>query len=555
MDFFDQQVDGELFVRETLALSARKYLRLKYIGIIFAVLNIMLLLLLLTATYVRVSESENQLKERVGNELNGVKIMMSLRIKDALSDLFFLSDVIDHEYNNNGNSDIKRSIALTLYSYMRNTGQYDQARFIGVHGRERVRINRVEGGFPQEVSSELLQDKSERPYFQEAMALNTNVAYISTMELNEERGRVELPYKLVIRLATPVFFHGIVEGVLVLNFLGSELLSDSVHILKQGDSFSGDKYFLLNSKGQPLAYLKWENGKICTNRLGPDVADAFAKTFTNVDGDIINYADGAYTTDNIIFAKRTIRVDSTASRSNQKYDLIKNNVLPDEELDPGDLVLFSVTAGGCYKDAFLSFVWSNILPVTGAELLFMLIGLFYSSNLVKQDILEDAIKEAAAYDPLTRVYNRRFGVLFLQHEFKKLRRSGEELTVFEIDVNNLKKINDSLGHSAGDELLTLVSERFKSELREYDIVSRIGGDEFMVAFSGMDLRLAEGVVERIRSGLEADNRDKFAGIGVNFAYGGAEYDSKRHKSFEELLSEADTRMYEDKKRRKQGREV
>ncbi len=554
MNFFDKQIDGELFVRETLALSARKYLRLKYICVIFGVLNIMLLLVLLTATYVRVSESESKLKERVDNELGSLKIMLSLRINDALSDLFFLSDVIDHEFSF-GNADIRKSLALVLHSYMRNTDQYDQARFLGSHGREQVRINRVVGSFPEEVPPEGLQDKAGRRYFREAMDMNTNVAYISSLDLNEEHGLVEVPYKLVIRFATPIYYQGIIEGVLVLNFLGSELLADSVHILKQDGDFSGDEYFLLNNEGEPLAYLKWEDGAICSNLLGPDASTAFDKTFGAIGGNVFDYNDGVYSNDQIVFAKDTILVDSTASRSSHKFDLIKKNVLAQEELYDGDLVLFSVTSGVGFKDGFIAFVRKNLITVLGTELLFILIALFYSTTMVRDDVLEDAIKEAAAYDPLTGVYNRRFGVLFLQHEFKKIRRSGDKLTIFEIDVNNLKKINDTLGHSAGDELLTLVSERFKSELREYDIVCRLGGDEFMVAFAGMDLELAAGVMERIRSGLEEDNRQNFLGIGVNFAYGGAEYNGAEYESFEELLSEADKRMYEDKKRRKQGREV
>ena len=552
MDIYDGQVDSEQFVRETLSMTANRHLRLKNFAIILGVLNLLLLVIILTASYVEMKGVKDKLKTSVNDELYSAKLMMSIKIKDALSDLFFLSDIIDQEYDNDL-TDVQSAIRMILYSFMRNNDAYDQVRLLDCDGMEQIRLNHGTANVPYVVPPEELQDKSDRHYFGEAVALTTSVAYISKLDLNVEQGKIEIPYKLVVRMATPLYSEGILQGVLVLNFLGSALLSDAVHILKQGDEHSGDEYFLLNSNGAPLAYIKWSGETIGESLLGYDAAMVYENTFSNADGDVLRYLDGVYEHDDIIFAKTTIRVDSTASNTNKKYDLVKVNVLPYDDIDDSDLILLSVTCGVSYGDITIDFVTRNALPLIWIELVFIFIASVYSVSLVKQDVLENAIKSAAAYDPLTSVYNRRFGILLMKYEMKKIMRTHEKVTMFVIDVNNLKKVNDGCGHNTGDRLLKMVASRLKSAVREYDIVCRIGGDEFILAFSGLDLNSSVRVVERVRLGLNAEFKNEFGEVGADFSYGGVEYDSARHHSFEEFMHEADEKMYEDKKRRKHGR--
>ncbi len=553
MEFYDGQIDPELFVKETLSVTANRYLRLRKFFIIFGVLNLLLFVIVLIASYVDMKGIENKIKTNIANELNSTKLLMSMNIKGALNDLFFLSDVIDQEFNILSQNK-KNAVTKTLYNFIKNSDSYDQARILNTDGIEEIRINRAGDTLAHVVPKDELQDKSDRDYYHESIALSTSVAYISKLDLNIENKVIEVPYKLTLRIATPIFSKGILEGVLVLNFLGSTLLADAVNILKQGESMSGDKYFLMNSKGDPLAYIEWADQGIRTRMLGPDAAYAFHETFKRSNRDIFIQQDGTYSSGDIIFSKTTIRVDSTASKSNKRYDLVKVNVLPHDDLDESDLVLITTTCNVSYIPTLLKLIHRNQIPFFWLEAIFFFVATLYSGNLVKEIILENAIKVAAAYDPLTTVYNRRFGILFLKNEMKKIDRIGGVVTLFVIDVNNLKKVNDTCGHGAGDKLLRLVAERLKSEIREYDVVCRIGGDEFIVAFSGTGLESASSVVERVRLGLGKDHCEKFNGIGVDFSYGGVEYNKYKFSTFEEFLHEADERMYEDKKRRKQGRE-
>ena len=552
MDIYDGQVDSEQFVRETLSMSENRHLRLKYFAIIFGVLNLLLLVIVLTASYVEMKGVKDKLKTSVNDELYSAKLMMSIKLKDALNDLFFLSDIIDQEYEHDTRN-VQSAIRMIMYSFMRNNDSYDQTRLLDTDGMEVIRVNQGTGNVPYVVPDDELQDKSDRYYFSESIALTTSVAYISKLDLNVERGKIEIPYKLVVRMSTPIYSEGILHGVLVLNFLGSELLSDAVHILKRGDEHSGDEYFLLNSNGDPLAYIKWVGDSIGESLLGYDAATAYEDTFSPNSENILRKSDGVYEQNDIIFSKTTIRVDSTASNTNKKYDLVKVNVLPYDDIDDSDLILLSVTCGVKYLDIAGEFVARNALPLSWIEIIFIFITSVASVSLVKQEVLENAIKSAAAFDPLTSVYNRRFGVLLLKYEMKKIARTHEAMTMFVIDVNNLKKVNDGCGHNSGDMLLKVVASRLKSAVREYDIVCRIGGDEFILAFSGLDLPSSTRIVERVRLGLNAEFKNEFRGVGADFSYGGVEYDPATYRSFEEFMRKADEYMYEDKKRRKQGR--
>ena len=108
----------------------------------------------------------------------------------------------------------------------RQTGIYDQIRFIDSRGHEQVRIN-FNHGKPQAVAAKQLQNKSNRYYFRETLRLAPGQIYLSPLDLNLEQGAIELPYKPMIRIATPLRnpHNGQTAGVLILNYLAARLLT------------------------------------------------------------------------------------------------------------------------------------------------------------------------------------------------------------------------------------------------------------------------------------------------------------------------------------------
>ncbi|MEY2443292.1 MAG: hypothetical protein QOJ46_2718, partial [bacterium] len=106
--------------------------------------------------------------------------------------------------------------------------------------------------------------------------------------------------------------------------------------------------------------------------------------------------------------------------------------------------------------------------------------------LVDREILADELA-IADNDPLTGARTRAAGLADLERELDRCRRTGGELVVAYVDVVGLKILNDTLGHEAGDELLADAVRIMKEHLRPYDLVIRLGGDEFLCAMSGMTL--------------------------------------------------------------------
>jgi diguanylate cyclase (GGDEF)-like protein/PAS domain S-box-containing protein len=160
---------------------------------------------------------------------------------------------------------------------------------------------------------------------------------------------------------------------------------------------------------------------------------------------------------------------------------------------------------------------------------------------------EEQLLHDALYDALTQLPNR---ALFLDHlglamEQARRRRNSVVAVLF-IDLDRFKNINDSLGHSVGDELLVELAKRLTHFLRPGDTVARLGGDEFAVLLNDVRgpsdaTRVAERIHELIREKVELGGREVFTGASIGVALS-----SPGYKHPEEILRDADTAMYRAK---------
>jgi diguanylate cyclase (GGDEF)-like protein len=137
-------------------------------------------------------------------------------------------------------------------------------------------------------------------------------------------------------------------------------------------------------------------------------------------------------------------------------------------------------------------------------------------------------------DPLTGARTRAAGLVDLDHELDRCRRTNTTLVLVYIDVVGLKRLNDSEGHAAGDRLLKRVIARIGEQLRAYDLIIRHGGDEFLCAMSGMTLRDAHERFSTISGALAADS--EVGAIRTGFAELGSE------ETATELVARADGQL-------------
>jgi diguanylate cyclase (GGDEF)-like protein len=106
-------------------------------------------------------------------------------------------------------------------------------------------------------------------------------------------------------------------------------------------------------------------------------------------------------------------------------------------------------------------------------------------------------------DPLTGIYNRRFMEQRLVEEISKARRYGFQLSVLLFDIDHFKQVNDEHGHQAGDQVLIEISALVNEQLRDSDILSRYGGEEFLIITPNTGPTEAALLAERLRARIEA----------------------------------------------------
>ena len=175
-------------------------------------------------------------------------------------------------------------------------------------------------------------------------------------------------------------------------------------------------------------------------------------------------------------------------------------------------------------------------------------ALYENINTLTFHLHDKAIKlsELAIKDQLTNLYNRHFFNEIIEKEIARTERRTEPLSFIMIDMDNFKKINDTLGHLAGDKLLVEAANIIKTTVRKSDIVFRYGGDEFLIVLVNAGCDTSADMVQRILNAVDKWNKNKAETFDcrLSFSMGYSTYEKGRNVL--ETLEEADAMMYKNK---------
>jgi len=159
------------------------------------------------------------------------------------------------------------------------------------------------------------------------------------------------------------------------------------------------------------------------------------------------------------------------------------------------------------------------------------------------DEIQKRLKRIATTDELTGLRNRRYIMEQMNKEYQRAARTGGTLSLILLDIDDFKKVNDTLGHAFGDRVLQAVAQEMQGGLRNYDLLGRIGGEEFLIASPGSTLDYAAGLAERVRQKIKGRKiSDGTREITVTVSAGVTSL-SEQDASADALLQRADEALY------------
>ncbi|MDD8025082.1 MAG: diguanylate cyclase [Acidobacteriota bacterium] len=156
--------------------------------------------------------------------------------------------------------------------------------------------------------------------------------------------------------------------------------------------------------------------------------------------------------------------------------------------------------------------------------------------------------ELATKDGLTKLWNRRTILQFLEDELSHGERAGTATSLIMIDVDNFKTINDTCGHQAGDKVLATLSSRLQKQVRPYDRIGRYGGDEILIVLPNCGLSHAAGIAERLRrDAIRKPARFGGQTLGFTLSIGVSSTEDRARPTADKIIQAGDLALYEAKR--------
>lgn len=164
--------------------------------------------------------------------------------------------------------------------------------------------------------------------------------------------------------------------------------------------------------------------------------------------------------------------------------------------------------------------------------------------------LLEKLRVQSITDELTSLYNRRGFLNFFKKNIEYSKRYNKRLTLFFIDIDGMKWINDTLSHNDGDIALIETSNILKSTFSYNDIICRIGGDEFAIISMDSDPDVAQKKIQKLVTNQDNLNNTKKYVFRLSISVGTSYFDPKNPMTIDELMSRADELMYENKNKKR-----
>lgn len=493
------------------------------LGMIFIVSGLFILLVIATLIYwYNHTQNLKQLDEAQFSELSEMERSIQTMMKYSYNNLEVISVMdLTKDVLNNPSQSNKKWMQDTMLKTSETVGLYQQMRILDTTGHEIIRIDKIYEEHAFIVEDDLLQDKSDRYYVKDTLNLTSGSLYMSPFDLNIENGIIEVPYNPVIRLGKKILdSDGKLIGLSIYNLLGQELLD----IIDEKKIHDEDIIYLINSDGYYIYHDDIDKtfAFMFDNKKEVGFFSDYEKIWNGLqEGETLFKNDG----ERFYSMKFNLLNNIGESNANNTFYMIMR--VPEEAIVAMD------------DDLRMSLLVALILLVVFMSILGWELGKQITHNRqYKSRLIDIAMK-----DELTGLYNRRMVYDRLIEEMALAKRHHLSLVVVFIDVNSLKAVNDNYGHIMGDKMIISAGESLVHSVREYDIVSRLGGDEFLVLLIDCT---EDDVIDIMK---RASDKFKICGLNAvdeewSLSYGISTLEKGDTPDI--LVSRADKKMYENK---------
>ena len=506
----------------------------------------LLLVAMLTIFFrMQVGSYERGLVEKERHSLNLQRKMTRNHFAMIVSDLLFLAEEEELkaylEKTSVENLQFVNSEYLTFSAHKKN---YEQIRYIDNSGKEVVRVN-YHGGQPVIVAKAQLQSKGNRYYFRDTLLLDKGKVFVSPFDLNVEHGKVEIPYKPMIRFGTPVFDQmGTKRGIVLINYLGQDLLKLFLEIgLKEQNQamlVNKEGYWLLHpDSDKEWGFMFSDQQQLNFAEQYPDVWQQIRSSYSGE----LNTPEGLYIYTTIAPLESDYISSTGAAPGSHPRD---RKVTADEYF--WKMISFISTDS---LSAYLNNLKINLFGLGGVLFLVGAPGLWLlAETLTRRKLYQSQLITMAHYDALTGLPNRTLLFDRAGQALVLAKRYDRLCALLYVDLDGFKLVNDTLGHAAGDELLIAVGQKMVDCCRSSDTIARLGGDEFIILLT--EITGTEGAEVLAKQLLLAFNEDfslKKGNANIGASIGIATFPAHGN-SVDQLLKSADQAMYLSKKRGK-----
>ena len=434
-----------------------------------------------------------------------------------------------------------KSISKEYLEFSRFKGVYDQIRYLNEKGMEIVRVD-YNKGHPFVVKDDQLQFKGERYYFKDSIRLKAQEVFVSPLDLNIEKGKIEQPLKPMIRFGIPVFNTiGQKRGVVLLNYLGKQMLES----IKKATKLSGENIMLLNSDGywfcSPNEQDEW--GFMIKDREDKTFPARFPEAWKHISGSQqtqFHTGDGLFTSATIYPFLEGLKSSSgsvDAFGDSQTYLSAKEYYWKIVSHVPAEIL----------KSSANDLVRKLSFLVAFLVIFIAVLSWFLAQAIVKRKSHQLELFRSANFDLLTGLPNRSLFFERVEQTLKQGHRNEKKFALLFLDLDGFKAVNDTLGHDGGDEMLSKVAKKLQSCVRESDTAARLGGDEFAILLTNVISKndaglVAEKIIKNLLSPFTIKGKELQIGVSI-----GIGIFPENGKITDQLLQKADHAMYTAKK--------